>query len=57
MEALQEFLKAPNFSILTITEINPDHGAEDGSTLKMFSKRLAEVFEVAFTRRATGLVT
>jgi arginase len=43
MESLQEILKVPNWSILTITEINPDHGAEDGSTLTTFCKRLAQV--------------
>jgi arginase len=43
MTALNEFLKAPNWSVLTITEINPDHGESDGSTLKIFSERLAKI--------------
>ena len=41
MIALSEFLKAPNWSVLTITEINPDHGEEDGSTLRALSESLA----------------
>lgn len=41
MEALDEFLKMPNWSTLTITEINPEHGEADGSTLKYFAQRLA----------------
>lgn len=43
MTALNEFLKAPNWSVLTITEINPDHGENDGSTLRVFSERLAKI--------------
>lgn len=43
MAALNEFLKAPNWSVLTITEINPDHGESDGSTLRIFSERLAKI--------------
>lgn len=41
--ALSEFLKAANWSVLTITEINPDHGEDDGSTLRYFSEHLAEI--------------
>lgn len=48
MIALQEFLKAPNWSVLTITEINPDHGEEDGSTLRTFAEGLAETLSLAF---------
>jgi arginase len=43
MAALNEFLKAPNWSVLTITEINPDHGESDGSTLRFFCERLAKI--------------
>lgn len=43
MTALHVFLKAPNWSVLTITEINPDHGEEDGSTLRFFAEQLAKV--------------
>ena len=36
MAALGELLDAPNFSGLTVTELNPHHGAEDGSTIARF---------------------
>lgn len=36
MAALTELLRAPNLSALTVTELNPHHGAEDGSTLTRF---------------------
>lgn len=48
MEALKHLLKAPNFSALTITEINPDHGEKDGSTLKKFTRNLADIIGIAF---------
>lgn len=40
LEALEVFLNSPNFSALTITEMNPDHGVEDGSTVQRFIKEL-----------------
>jgi arginase len=43
MSALEEFFKVPNWSVLTITEINPDHGEADGTTLRTFSLRLAQI--------------
>ena len=33
-------LRDPRVGALTITELNPDHGSEDGSTLAGFSERL-----------------
>lgn len=48
MTALDEFLQLPNWSALTITEINPDHGEADGATLKIFAKRLAQSLGNAF---------
>lgn len=42
MTALDEFMKLPNWSVLTITEINPDHGEAGGATLKIFAERLAK---------------
>lgn len=48
MLALDEFLQLPNWSTLTITEINPDHGEADGSTLEVFAKRLAKSIGSAF---------
>ena len=32
------------FAALTVTELNPDHGAEDGSTLEIFVQGLAAAF-------------
>lgn len=36
LAALGELLCAPNLRALTVTELNPHHGAEDGSTLERF---------------------
>ena len=36
LTALGELLRAPNLRALTVTELNPHHGAEDGSTLARF---------------------
>jgi len=36
LTALGELVRAPNLRALTITELNPHHGAEDGSTLERF---------------------
>ncbi len=36
MRALGVLLGSERLSALTITEINPDHGAEDGSTINIF---------------------
>ena len=38
--ALAEVLRDPRVSALTITELNPEHGDEDGSTLAAFGDRL-----------------
>ena len=40
MLALGELLRAPNLRALTVTEINPHHGAEDGSTIVRFTDAL-----------------
>jgi arginase len=48
MMAVDEFLKLPNWSTITITEINPEHGEADGSTLKVFAERLAKSIGGAF---------
>lgn len=42
MAALRVFLGAPNWATLTVSEINPDHGESDGSTLRTFSAALAD---------------
>ena len=41
MRALEVLLTAPNWAGLTVCEINPDHGAADGSTLRTFTSALA----------------
>lgn len=53
MLALDEFMQLPNWSTLTITEINPEHGEADGSTLKTFAKRLARSIGGGFKPSAT----
>lgn len=42
MAALTPLLAAPNWSALTICEINPDHGQADGATLRRFVNALAD---------------
>lgn len=39
--ALSQLLRAPNWVALTVSEVNPDHGEGDGSTLAAFTKALA----------------
>ncbi len=46
--ALRVLLTAPNWSALTICELNPDHGAKDGSTLRTFVGALCEAIAAAF---------
>jgi arginase len=43
LETLQVLLKSPKFAGLTLTEINPDHGAEDGSTVHRFAQDLSRL--------------
>jgi arginase len=42
MRALARILRSPKLSALTITELNPDHGAEYGTTLARFVAPLVE---------------
>lgn len=51
MEALTVLLRAPNCAALTITELNPDHGAEDGSTLREFSEAVADALAGRLRRK------
>jgi arginase len=44
MSAISPLLQAPNLTTLTVTEINPDYGAVDGSTLRNFAAALAAAF-------------
>ena len=42
LHALALILESPRLSALTITELNPDHGAEDGTTLTRFVQPLVD---------------
>jgi arginase len=42
MAALRPLLCAPNWTALTVCELNPDHGEIDGSTLRTFAEALAD---------------
>jgi arginase len=42
MAALRPLLCAPNWSVLTVCELNPDHGESDGSTVRRFAESLAD---------------
>jgi arginase len=41
LEALGVLVRSDRFAALTVTELNPDHGEEDGSTLRRFAEGLA----------------
>ena len=43
LEFLEVLLKSPKCAGLTLTEINPDHGAEDGSTIQRFAQDLSRL--------------
>jgi arginase len=43
LELLGVLIKSPKFGGLTLTEINPDHGAEDGSTIEKFAQDLSRL--------------
>lgn len=45
--ALRVFLAAPNWTALTVCELNPDHGASDGSTLRTFIAALSDAVAAA----------
>ena len=42
MAAWRPLLCAPNWAVLTVCELNPDHGESDGSTLRTFAGALAD---------------
>jgi arginase len=42
MSSLRPLLRAPNWTALTICELNPDHGESDGSTMRLFVEALAD---------------
>jgi arginase len=37
-------LRSENLAALTVTEFNPDHGEEDGSTARALAEGLARAF-------------
>jgi arginase len=43
LELLEVLLKSPKFAGLTLTEINPDHGAEDGSSIQRIAQDLSRL--------------
>jgi len=43
LELLEVFIKSPKFAGLTLTEVNPDHGSEDGSTIRRFAQDLSRL--------------
>ena len=45
--ALRVFLSAPNWTALTVCELNPDHGQSDGSTLGTFVAALSDAIAAA----------
>lgn len=45
-KALSVFARDPRFSALTVTEINPNHGAEDGSDIVRFIDAIAQALAV-----------
>lgn len=53
MRALGRLLSTENLAGLTICEINPDHGAADGSTLTTFCRRLADAFAAGSALRGS----
>ena len=54
MTALTAFVSDPKFSALTIAELNPDHGSEDGSTVQKFVRALAKALSHSCLSRATA---
>jgi arginase len=50
--ALQVLVAAPNWTALTVSEVNPDHGELDGSTVHTLCEGLADVLSGAAGLRA-----
>ena len=44
LQALGPLAQSDRFAALTVTELNPDHGEEDGSTIRRFAEGLASAF-------------
>ena len=47
MVSLRPMLRAPNWTALTVCELNPDHGESDGSTLRTFAEALADALALS----------
>jgi arginase len=47
MASLRVLLRAPNWTGLTVCELNPDHGESDGSTLRTFAEALADALALS----------
>jgi hypothetical protein len=47
LELLEVLCKSPKFAGLTLAEINPDHGAEDGSTIRLFARDLSRTLALS----------
>jgi arginase len=45
--ALRVFLSAPNWTALTVCELNPDHGPNDGSTMAAFVAAVSDAIAAA----------
>jgi len=43
LQFLEVVLQSPKFAGLSLAEINPDHGAEDGSTIQRFAQDLSQL--------------
>ena len=54
MGAFEVLVTGPELVGITVTELNPHHGAEDGSTVALFAGRLAEALGRARGRPPTG---
>lgn len=53
MMSLRPLLTAPNWTALTICELNPDHGESDGSTLRTFAEALADALAASSRGRSS----
>jgi arginase len=54
MRALRVLLGSRRLGALTVTELNPDHGDEDGSTVGLFAEALAATLAASPALRAPG---
>lgn len=50
MRALEQLLANSKVAALTVTELNPDHGEEDGSTIRRFAEALSDALTGATVR-------